>query len=57
MTNDFGPYFVDMDRALRLSWIPELLKETHEIWEYHQVKTAEEILIREYDVVLVKENL
>ena len=48
-TKDFGPYSVDMDRALRLSWIPELLTEPHEIWEYHEVKTAEEVLIRKYD--------
>ena len=45
----FGAYSVDMNRALRLSWIPELLKEPHEIWEYLAVKTAEEVLIREYD--------
>ena len=47
-TVGFGSYSVDMDRSLRLSWIPELLQEPHEIWEYHQVKTAEEVFIRKY---------
>ena len=30
-TEGFGEYSVDMDRAMRLSWIPEILTEPHEI--------------------------
>lgn len=30
----FGDYSIDQNRAERLSWIPEILSEPHEIWEY-----------------------
>jgi hypothetical protein len=48
-TNGLGPYMIDQSRAERLSWIPEILRTPHEIWEPNQKKTAEEIFIREYD--------
>jgi len=49
ITNGLGPYIIDQSRAERLSWIPEILRTPHEIWEPNQKKTAEEIFIREYD--------
>ena len=45
----FGEYVIDMSRAQRLSWIPEILREPHEIWEYSERKTADEVVLREYD--------
>jgi hypothetical protein len=45
----FGEYVIDMSRAQRLSWIPEILKEPHDIWEPVEKKTADEIVLREYD--------
>jgi hypothetical protein len=45
----FGEYTVDMNRAERLSWIPEILAEPHEIWEPAMKKTADEMVLREYD--------
>ena len=48
-TVGFGQYAINEKRAQTLSWIPEILREPHEIWEYATVKTAEEVFIREYD--------
>lgn len=48
-TNGFGEYVVNEKRSQTLSWIPEILSEPHEIWEYEQKKTADEVFIREYD--------
>ena len=45
----FAGYVIDVSRAQRLSWIPEILKEPHEIWEPAEKKTADEIVLREYD--------
>ena len=45
----FGEYAIDVSRARRLSWIPEILAEPHEIWECHEKKTADEMVLREYD--------
>jgi hypothetical protein len=44
-----GEYKIDPSRAERLSWIPGVLKEPDEIWEYREKKTADEVFIREYD--------
>jgi len=48
-TQGFGGYSVNRKRAETLSWIPEILTEPHEIWEYAEKKTADEVFIREYD--------
>lgn len=47
----FGEYAIDTSRAERLSWIPEILTDPHEIWEYNSEskKTADEAILREYD--------
>jgi hypothetical protein len=45
----FGEYEINEKRARTLSWIPEILTEPHEIWEYGTKKTADEVFIREYD--------
>jgi phage-Barnase-EndoU-ColicinE5/D-RelE like nuclease2 len=45
----FGEYEVDENRSRGLAWIPEILAEPHEIWEYEKKKTADEVFIREYD--------
>jgi phage-Barnase-EndoU-ColicinE5/D-RelE like nuclease2 len=45
----FGGYSLNEGRAQTLSWIPEILKEPDEIWEYTVKKTADEAFIREYD--------
>jgi len=45
----FGAYSVNEKRAQTLSWIPEILTNPHEIWEYEAKKTADEVFIREYD--------
>jgi Barnase-EndoU-ColicinE5/D-RelE like nuclease len=45
----FGEYAINERRARTLSWIPEILSEPHEIWEYETKKTADEVFIREYD--------
>jgi len=45
----FGEYRINEKRAQTLSWIPEIIKEPHEIWEYETKKTADEVFIREYD--------
>lgn len=63
-TEGMGEYAINRKRAETLSWIPEILTEPHEIWEYHQKKTADEVFIREYDksgspfrtVLLVRED-
>jgi hypothetical protein len=49
ITDGFGEYAIDKSRAERLSWIPEILGEPHEIWEPPSKKTADEMVIREYD--------
>jgi hypothetical protein len=45
----FGEYAINEKRARTLSWIPEILLDPHEIWEYETKKTADEVFIREYD--------
>jgi Barnase-EndoU-ColicinE5/D-RelE like nuclease len=63
-TEGFGEYTINEKRAQTLSWIPEILKAPHEIWEYETKKTADEVFIREYDkpgspfrtVLLVRES-
>jgi hypothetical protein len=45
----FGGYKIDANRAAQLSWIAELIGSPHEIYEYEQKKTADEVFIREYD--------
>jgi hypothetical protein len=44
-----GEYSMDHNRAERLSWIPEILSEPHEILEFNGKQTADEIFLREYD--------
>jgi hypothetical protein len=44
----FGDYEIDLGRAEKLSWLPELIANPHEIYEYAQKKTADEVFIREY---------
>jgi hypothetical protein len=44
----FGEYELDAKRAAELSWLPELIREPHEIYEYDEKKTADEVFIREY---------
>lgn len=48
-TSGLGQYTIDHSRGERLSWIPEILRTPHEIWEPNQKKTADEMFIREYD--------
>jgi hypothetical protein len=48
-THGFGRYEINEKRAQTLSWIPEILTQPHEIWEYETKKTADEAFIREYD--------
>lgn len=48
-TVGFGEYSINEKRAKTLSWIPEILAQPDEIWEYRIKKTAEEVFIREYD--------
>ena len=48
-TEGFGRYKINEKRAQTLSWIPEILTEPHEIWEYEIKKTADEVFIREYN--------
>jgi hypothetical protein len=48
-TSGLGAYKIDHSRAERLSWIPEILREPHEIWEPGEKKTADEVFLREYD--------
>jgi hypothetical protein len=48
-TEGFGQHTINEKRAQTLSWIPEILEEPHEIWEYAEKKTADEVFIREYD--------
>lgn len=45
----FGEYEIDRRRAEQLSWLPELVANPHEIYEYEDKKTADEVFIREYD--------
>ena len=49
VTEGFGEYKIDQSRAERLSWIPEILREPYEIWEYVEKKTADDAFLREYD--------
>jgi phage-Barnase-EndoU-ColicinE5/D-RelE like nuclease2 len=48
-TEGFGEYAINEKRSKTLSWIPEIMTEPHEIWEYEKRKTADEVFIREYD--------
>jgi hypothetical protein len=48
-TVGFGDYTINQKRAETRSWIPEILREPHEIWEYAAIKTADEVFIREYN--------
>jgi hypothetical protein len=50
-TRGLGEYEINEKRAKTLSWIPEILNEPDEIWEYEIKKTADEVFIREYDKV------
>ena len=45
----FAEYAIDERRSQTLSWIPEIISGPHEIWEYAEKKTANEVFIREYD--------
>ena len=45
----FGDYEIDRGRAEKLSWIPSLITNPHEIFEYDPKKTADEVFIREYE--------
>jgi hypothetical protein len=45
----FGEYEIDKRRAEQLSWLPELIADPHEIYEYEDKKTADEVFIREYE--------
>jgi hypothetical protein len=49
ITEGFGEYKIDQSRSERLSWIPEILNEPDEIWEYNEKKTADDAFLREYD--------
>jgi hypothetical protein len=44
----FGQYDIDLKRAEQLAWLPELVASPHEIYEYDEKKTADEVFIREY---------
>ena len=44
----FGDYEIDKRRAEQLTWLPELIAKPHEIYEYENKKTADEVFIREY---------
>jgi hypothetical protein len=46
--NGFGGYEIDLKRAEKLSWLPELINKPHEIYEYEQRRTADEVFIKEY---------
>lgn len=48
-TDGLGPYTINDGRARTISWIPEIICEPDEIWEYAVKKTADEVFIREYD--------
>jgi hypothetical protein len=45
----FGEYEIDRRRAEQLSWLPGLIANPHEIYEYEDKKTADEVFIREYE--------
>src|SRR5713101_6860192 len=44
----FGKYTLDLSRAEKLAWLPDLIRDPHEIYEYAQKKTADEVIIKEY---------
>lgn len=44
----FGHYSLDLKRAETLSWIPDVICNPDEIYEYEQEKTADEVFVREY---------
>ena len=44
----FGDYEIDLRRAQTLSWIPDLIRNPHEIYEYDEKRTADEVFIKEY---------
>jgi|SRR5579859_547701 len=49
LTEGFGEYEIDGRRAEQLSWLPDLIANPHEIYEYADKKTADEVFIREYE--------
>jgi hypothetical protein len=48
LAEGFGQYEIDARRAEQLSWLPDLIANPHEIYEYEDKKTADEVFIREY---------
>lgn len=48
-TVGFGEYEIDLKRAQELAWIPDMIRSPHEIYEYEQRKTADEVFIKEYE--------
>ena len=38
ITEGFGPYTINRKRAETLSWMPEIMREPDEIWEYTETK-------------------
>ena len=44
----FGDYEFDFRRAEALSWIPDLIRSPHQIYEYYEKRTADEVYIKEY---------
>lgn len=47
-TKGFEPYELDQGRAETLPWILDLIAQPHEIWEYTEKRTADEVFIKEY---------
>ena len=47
-TRGFGPYELDQRRAETLPWILDVIAQPHEIWEYAEKRTADEVFIKEY---------
>lgn len=45
----FGEYEIDLRRAQSLSWIPDLVEKPHEIYEYFEKRTADEVFVKEYE--------
>jgi hypothetical protein len=44
----FGPFSIDQRRAETLSWILDVIQSPHEIYEYTEKRTADEVFIKEY---------
>lgn len=47
-TKGFGAYSIDQRRAETLPWILDVIQEPHEVYEYSQKRTADEVFIKEY---------